>query len=118
MSDWTYYAVYQTPYSTLDAPDNVLRQRPGARRQDAEVLSSAGWTATDLLSRIFVGRNDTDVTTITHEQAATFARKRSQRVSCSQSRQISRRSRKVFRCRAATGPEIRTTRFRRLRTSR
>jgi len=76
MSDWTYYAVYQTPYSTLVAPDNVLRQRPGARRQDAEVLSSNGWTTTDLLARIFIGRNDADVTAITHEEAAIIARRK------------------------------------------
>jgi hypothetical protein len=77
MIDWTYYAVYQTPYSTLEAPDNVLRHRPGANRQDAEVLStSGGWTPTDLLARIFIGRNDIDVTVIDRDAANAIAHRK------------------------------------------
>lgn len=75
MSTWTYYAVFEPPLTTLDHPATLLRQQPGAYREDAERLSRTGdWKASDLLQLIFLGHNDKDVVEIDRARAAAIAR--------------------------------------------
>ncbi len=75
MSTWTYYAVFEPPFSTLEQPDTILRQRPGALREDAERLIRTGaWQASDLLELIHLGHNEKEVLEIDRARAASIAR--------------------------------------------
>jgi hypothetical protein len=74
VSTWTYYAVFEPPLTTLDHPATLLRQRPGADREDAERLIRTGdWSASDLLQLVFLGHNDREVVEIDRPKAVAIA---------------------------------------------
>jgi hypothetical protein len=80
VSDWTYYVVFTEPRSSAESPDTVLRHRDGDPRSDGEVLAATdtGWKRNDLLARVFLGRNDTDLLAVSRERAAQVALRRYQ----------------------------------------
>jgi hypothetical protein len=71
---WVYYAVFEPPESSAEAPQTLLRQRPGALRDDAERLRKDGrWWPSELVALIFLGHNETELQEITRTRAAELA---------------------------------------------
>jgi hypothetical protein len=71
---WSYYAVFEPPYSSADAPQTLLRQPPGATRDDAERLTKDGtWRPSDLVALIYLGHNEKELHEITRARAIELA---------------------------------------------
>lgn len=71
----TYYAVFDPPFSSADNPETLLRRRPDAPRTDSETLVREGtWEPSDLVARIYIGADDSELAEITHTRAAELAK--------------------------------------------
>ena len=74
-TDWVYYAVFETPQTSAERPGTVLRRRPDALRHDSERLTRDGdWRPSDLVARIFMGDDWSELEEITRDRAAELAR--------------------------------------------
>jgi hypothetical protein len=65
MPDFQYFAVYETPHTTVTRPETIVRLVRGEARRSAEALSRDGsWHPSDVLDEVFLGLTYEDVTVI------------------------------------------------------
>jgi hypothetical protein len=71
---YQYFIVYNTPRSSVAAPDTVLRLRLGALPEEAEILGRSGeWRQSWLLLDIYFGKGSTDADPVDRERAVELA---------------------------------------------
>ncbi len=74
--EWNYFAIIEPPRFTMDNPKGLVRQRPGALREDGERLRFADgtWRPSDVIELAFLG-HDEEVEPITEKRARQLVRK-------------------------------------------
>lgn len=73
--NYIYYVASDPPFSSADNPETSLRRLPDAPRVDSETLVREGtWEPSDLVARIHIGADDSELTEITRARAAELAK--------------------------------------------